>query len=156
MNSDGRDFCLKLSFTCPHSGQPGDSAGADSELLQRINQNLFDGAHVGADIAFPLAQIDDRVADDLAGPMVGHIPAAIGLVQFNAFLPQYGLGEEQIFIAPVAADGDDVGVLDEEQMILSEAFPALRGDPTCGPDRGRRSGGRTAALSLPQALIAMP
>jgi hypothetical protein len=128
MNSDGRDFRLKLSFTSPHTGQFRDPSGTDSELLQRINQNLFNGTDIRADIALPLAKVDDGVADDLAGAVVSDIAAAIRVVQFNVLLPQDGFRREEVFAAPVAPDGDDVRVLNEEQMILTEAFLALGGD----------------------------
>ena len=59
-------------------------SGPDAEFGQRLDQNLFQRAQVGDHVALPFAQIENRIADDLAGTVIGHVAAAIGVVQFDS------------------------------------------------------------------------
>ncbi len=87
--------------------------------------DLFDGANIGDHIPFPFTQIDDRIADDLAGAVVGDIAAAVGSDEFDAGAREEFRGGEKIFIVSVAAHGDDVRMFDEQKLIRDFATLAL-------------------------------
>ncbi len=68
-------------------------------------------------------EIDDRVADDLPGTVVGDIAAAAGFVDGDASrLEQRGRGED-VRAASVASDAEreHVGVLEQQQLVVNRA-----------------------------------
>ena len=83
-------------------------------------------------IALPLIQVHDRVADQLPGTMIRHISAAIGRVDGNARAVQYVFAGEQIITVRIAAQGDDVRVLDKQELIRDQAGFAVAGVPALG------------------------
>ena len=75
----------------PYTGLAGDAlgqhavlgAGADEGFFQPAD--IFDGAKVGTFFAGKFsAQIEDRIADDLSGPVIGDVAAAIDFVDLDA------------------------------------------------------------------------
>ncbi len=77
------------------------------------------------DIALPLIQVEDRVADHLPRTMIRHIPAAIGFMQGNSGAPQCFFTHQQVLPVGVAAKGDHVRMLNEEKLIRDQAGAAL-------------------------------
>ncbi len=75
--------CPDLLVADPNSRQAGDSRSGDAELRDRSNQHFFDVAHVAVNIAAVRFEVDDRVADKLAGPVIGHVAAAARFVNFD-------------------------------------------------------------------------
>src|SRR5215471_5425794 len=61
--ADGCDF----ASAGPHADQIGYASGFDAVIGERIDEGLLDGMDVGADVALPFAQIEDGVANQLAG-----------------------------------------------------------------------------------------
>ena len=89
VNADGGDFALaaRLVFsmeaqdsskgpprTAPDAGEAADAAGLDAKVGAKADQGLFhkadkvDRAQTAADWVAEAAQIEDRIADELAGP----------------------------------------------------------------------------------------
>jgi hypothetical protein len=97
---------------------------------ERENQNFFESPQVGPDVSPPALEIHHRVADQLAWAVIGHIAAAVGLVIVDAELAQAVFGDQQILVFSVAAEGDHVGMFDEEQSVLAvsilEVFDLLK------------------------------
>ena len=62
-------------------------------------------------IALPLAQEEDRVADQLARPVIGDVAAALDLVERRV------AEVEQVLAVGAAAGGDHVRVLDEDERV---------------------------------------
>jgi hypothetical protein len=60
-------------------GHPGHSAGGHAVVEARPDQDLLEVPHVAVDVATVRSQVQDRVADDLAGPVVGHVATAARL-----------------------------------------------------------------------------
>ena len=79
-DADGAD----LLRADPGPGQPRDPAGLEAVLAGHPDHHLFEIAHVLVHVAAVRLQADDRVADDLARAVVGHIAAAAGLVNLDA------------------------------------------------------------------------
>ena len=63
----------------PDAGQALDSLAFDAELRQRQDQRLLEVAAVALDVLAVPLQVEDRVADELPGPVVGRLAAAVGL-----------------------------------------------------------------------------
>src|SRR6266566_2632217 len=61
----------------------------DSKFRGRPNHRFFQHPHIPNDVPPDRAQIQDRVSNKLAWPVIGDVPAAAGLVVFHAFLPQH-------------------------------------------------------------------
>src|SRR5436853_3822322 len=78
-DADGGD----LFVTDPHAGQPGDALAFDTVFANRANQDFFDVAHVTVHVAAIRLEIDHRIADQLARPVISHVAAASGLVNFD-------------------------------------------------------------------------
>ena len=62
----------------------------------RVDHHLLEGAHVRHNVALPFAQIEDRVADHLAGAVIGDVAAAVGGLQVDAALLISLLGQKQV------------------------------------------------------------
>ena len=82
-------------------------------------------ANVGAHVALPFSQIEDRIADDLARTVIGDVAAAVGGVELDAGARQDFVAGQQIFHVAVAAQRDDVRVFDDQQLVGNQR-PALR------------------------------
>src|ERR1019366_5099292 len=73
VHPDGGD----LALAHPHAGQFGNPAGGNAVLRQSGDDGLFHRAHIRADIALPIAQIEDGIAHQLSGTVVRHVAPAI-------------------------------------------------------------------------------
>lgn len=121
MHADSRDFA---PFH-PHSRQLGDAAGGDSKLSQSVDDHLFDGAHVTDHVTLPFAQIEDWVADQLPGAVVGDVASAVGRVKGNAGTPQDFFAGQQVLHAPVTPQRDHMRVLEQQKLVANLSLLAL-------------------------------
>ena len=67
--------------------------------------------------AQPGAQIDDRINDQLSGPVIGHIAAAPRLEQLDAELAPPSLVRQHVLRMRRCAESDDVRVLQQQQLV---------------------------------------
>ena len=85
-HADGRDLRGPVDPHARVAVEPGRTG--EPEVGQRVDQHLLDRAHVGDGVghaAAPLAgHRQDRVADELARPVVGDVAAAVGADQLGA------------------------------------------------------------------------
>ena len=97
--------------------RPRLGVGWDVEVREGVYDYFLKGADVleGAD-AKP-AQVDDGVADELAGAVVGDLAAAVGLVDGDAQCCYLVVRGEQVLVAAKAAAGVDVGVLQHQEGV---------------------------------------
>ena len=58
-------------------GLAADAVAGDGERLERLDQRLLETKDVFLDVDAETAQIDERVADDLARAVVGDLAAAV-------------------------------------------------------------------------------
>src|SRR5256885_13652461 len=103
------------------AGSAGDPARGDAVLERGANHDFLEHAHVPTYVAANGREIQDGIADDLAGTMVGDIATAAAVVKLDAFLPQYLLAHEQVFTLAIASLGDDVGMLAQEKNVFDGA-----------------------------------
>ena len=76
-----------LLVTDPHAGIPRLTVRGDTELGERVDEHAFERAHVRDDVAqavAPVGQRDDRVADELTGPVIRDVAAAIRAHELGA------------------------------------------------------------------------
>ena len=120
-------MAASFSSPDPDAGQPGHAAAVDAVVGRHADQHLFQVAHVAVHVAAIGLQVDDRVADDLAGAVVGDVAAAAGLVHLDAARGQRLGGRENVRSAAVAAHAErqDVRMLDEQQQIADAARAPL-------------------------------
>ncbi len=62
----------------PHAGQPCGAVGHNAIASQRDDDRLLQHPQVAQHIAAVARELEDRVADDLAGAVVGDVAAAVG------------------------------------------------------------------------------
>ena len=124
-HADRRD----LLVADPHAGEPvGARSGLDTEIGERGDEHRLEPAHVRDDVALagaPLGERDDRVADELPGPVVGDVAAAVGPHELGA----HRLGRHE-HVGEIGARPErvHVRVLLQEQVVVGRARvqPALQ------------------------------
>ena len=96
-----------------------DTSGGETEVGEHVDDHLLDGVDVGHGVGHtptPLAgQGEDRVADQLPGPVVGDVAAPVGGHQ----LPSLGLDVDQdVGGRRRASEGDHVGMLEQQDVVV--------------------------------------
>ena len=76
------------------------------------------------------AQIDDGVADELSGAVIGDVAATVDLVQLDVARGELLVGGDDVFAMRVAAEGEDGEVLEQQQRVADEALLARIDDAT--------------------------
>ena len=132
VDADGGNFGWFNAWGCwrsPDAGELGDARGGDAEVGAGADEGLFhftnefDGAE-GFALAFwggEGAEIEDGVADKLAGTVEGDVAAAVAFNDFYAALGQeFGRGQDVGGLG-VAAQGDDWGVFQQKKDVADLA-----------------------------------
>ena len=102
---------------------PGCRSAAEPERAQRGDERRLELAQVPVQVLPVLPEVEDRVADELARAVVGHVPAALDLGHLDPAPLELGRRERQAGRPGAAAQGDHRLVLDQQQ----EVVPALAG-----------------------------
>jgi hypothetical protein len=121
-NADGPDF---LSAN-PRAGQPFHTLRGDAVIGADPNHHLFEIANVPMDIASIRTQIEDRIRDNLPGPVVRHITTAPRFMHFDALcckLPIAGFHMRPAVATD--AEGYHSWMLEQEQKIGNTPGTAL-------------------------------
>ena len=63
----------------PDAGEPVDPLALEAERRERADQRLLEVAAVPLHVLAVPLQVEDRVADELPGPVEGGLAAAVGL-----------------------------------------------------------------------------
>ena len=110
----------------PDTGAFGDALGGDAEVFTGEDEGFFheadevDRAEVGAMFAGEVAaEVEDGVADELAGAVVGDVSAAVNLVDFDAFGGEGFVGEQDIGSGGIAAEGEDRRVFQQDKGVTN-------------------------------------
>ena len=82
------------------------------------------GPEAGAARTAQAAQIEDGVADELAGAVIGDVAAAIDFVKRDAAAGQELIGSENVGAVGVAAQGEHGRMLEEQQDVADAALLA--------------------------------
>src|SRR4029077_15527982 len=105
----------------PDAGFAWDAIRCDAEIGGGTDHGLFEGAHVPVDVAADGTEIEDGVADDLAWAVIRDVAAAVGFAELDIFLAEDIFGSEEIFLAGVTAEGQNVGMFAEEEVVVDGA-----------------------------------
>lgn len=135
VDADGGDFAcgrvgrdLWVGEAAPDASQAGDAAGGDAMEGAEADESFFheadkvDGAEAAAVGVGQGAEVEDGVADELAGAVVGDIATAVDFVDSDAAEGEKVTGGEDVGAVGVAAEGEDGRVLEEEKDVLGAAF----------------------------------
>jgi hypothetical protein len=123
MDADGGEFLFRdIAWGLdPDAGLAGDAIGRDAEIGGGADHGFFEGADVPVNVAADEVEIEDGVADDLAGAVISDVAAAVGFAELDIFLAQDVFGGEKIFLAGVAAEREDMRMLAEEEDVVDGA-----------------------------------
>jgi hypothetical protein len=128
--ADGGDLFLGdgAAGVGPDAGELADALGGDAEVFAGEDEGFFHEAdkvyraEVWALFAGEVApEVEDGVADELAGAVVGDVAAAVDLVDGDAFAGEKVVGGEDVGAGGVAAEGEDRGVFEEDEGVADEA-----------------------------------
>lgn len=117
MHTDGGD----LAVLDPDAGRAGQTAGRQTELSQGVDEDLLEAAHIGDDVPPPVPQIENRVAHHLPRTVIGDVAAAVGFEKLDTGALEHLRARQQVLAPPVAAHGDHVRVLEQEQLVGDRA-----------------------------------
>ena len=104
-------------------------------LGQRADRHPLQAPHVLVHVVAVGAQRDDRVGDELAGPVVGDAPAAVGVADFDPLHLVPLAPHRQLLLGGAAAARVDGGVLEQQQHVRDLALLARPLQPALGDQR---------------------
>ncbi len=110
---DGRHLALFGPHPCVTRLGPRRHA----EIGEDSDDSLLDASHMGNDL-LGIPQPDNRVPDKLTGPVVGDVPPAVDPVHLCPERDQRLLGDEEVRAIAVAAHRVDVGMLQQQQVVV--------------------------------------
>src|SRR6185437_15466908 len=128
VHAQGGELFFALRRIDPDAMAAENAARGETVVGGREDHHLFELLDVPADVALVLREVENRIADDLAGAVVGDVAAAVCLMEFDVHLAQDIRVGEKIFALTVAPERDDVWVLAEEEHIRHDARFARRDD----------------------------
>lgn len=67
----------------PHARRPGVTCRRQPEISERVDDRLLEQTDPAVDSQADPIKIDDRIRDQLAGAVIGHIPTSIGLLPLD-------------------------------------------------------------------------
>ena len=109
------------SLRRPDARQPLDRAGLDAVGAERRDHHPLHAPDVVVDVVAVRAQAHDRVADELAGAVVGDAAAAVGLGDLDSLHPVPVLAHRQLVGGRAPALRVDGRVLEQEQHVRDRA-----------------------------------
>jgi len=147
VNADGADlaFTARVIFIhggtgrvrraagrwAPDAGETADAAGGHAVDSADTDEGFFDEAHKvdgtkagGAAGVAEAAEVEDGVADELAGAVIGDVAAAVDFVKGDAAAGKELVGGQDVGAVGVAAKGENARVFEEEQDVVDAALEA--------------------------------
>src|SRR5262249_30841561 len=109
-----------LATVAPHPREAWTSVRRDVEIREHPDEHVLEAAHVPANVGSEVAEPEDRVADELARTVIGHLTAPLRSDDRNAGCRRVA---EMPRIAP-APQRVPRGVLEEEHRVRSTGEPA--------------------------------
>src|SRR6266513_3100182 len=107
----------------PHAGETGRARlGSDSQLVEVRDQRRLEARDVVADRDAQSGQVEDRVADQLAGSVIRGLAAAIHPDHIDSARPALVVIPENMLRTRGLAHREDVGVLEQQQRVVLAAL----------------------------------
>lgn len=136
VDADGADFSLATGSwlgvmeAAPDARKPGDASGANAIDTAEADQGFFhhaDKVHGTEAAAFGIlkaAQVEDGVADELAGTVIGNVAAAVDFVKSDAAAGEEFIGREDVGAAGVATECQNGRMFEQEKSVVDVACEA--------------------------------
>src|SRR5207247_4419332 len=102
----------------PHPGQTGNPRRAQAVAGECPDQDLLQVPEVARHVTPVRAQVQNRIPDQLAGPVVGDLTAPTRVGDRHTPLPERRLAEQDVLAAGIPAQRDHRRVLEEEEVLL--------------------------------------
>ena len=104
---------------------PGDDAAGRA----RRDERRLEGTHERAHQQAALVQPDDRIGHELAGAVVGDLPAALGSDDRDAASGEFLVTREDVGRVGLPAQGQDGWMLQEQELVPDRAGHAFVDEP---------------------------
>src|SRR5688572_26856213 len=120
-------FLLAARLAGPHARQSRHPACLDAEECRGTNQHRLEIANVVMHIAPIRIQVEDRIADELAGAVVRDVAAAARLEYRNAGGRERSFTGDDVraLAAGLDAERDDRRMFEQQQRVANRAAAAL-------------------------------
>jgi hypothetical protein len=82
-----------------------------------LDDGLFEFIDVFAGAFYKIAQVEDGIADDLSGTVIGDVAATVGLNEAGMFGSELKAVDQQVFCLAAFPEGEYMGVLTKEEII---------------------------------------
>ena len=109
----------------PAAGMAVASGGGHARGGARLDQGGLERPDEGSDQQAAVVQSDDRIRHQLARTVIGDLPAALGPLDDDATGSELPIGGEDVRGIGLAAEGQNGGMLEEEQLVPDRAGGAL-------------------------------
>ena len=121
------DAILRSSTQTPTCSRSSPAVGIDAERRERVDHDALEVVRVAPQVLAVVAQVEDRVADELAGAVPGRAPAAIGAQHLPAERAVGGLAAGKLGVGVGgAAERQRRRVLAEHDRVGHGALRARR------------------------------
>ena len=138
VNADGADFGFFFRIAtrtrrAPDAGQAVDAPGLHAKLAAKTNQRLFHPVHkilrphAAAACVAQSAQVEDGIAHQLAGAVIGHVAAAADLVNGDAAAGQQLVRGKNVRAVRVTAQRNHRRMFEQKQHVPDAALGDERG-----------------------------
>jgi hypothetical protein len=85
----------------PNAGKAFFALRFNAVLQQRLDDDLFQTPEIAMDIGKVVVEIQNRIADDLTGPVVGYITTPINMKNLNTATPEFFLtSKKMVWVSP--------------------------------------------------------
>ena len=108
-------------------GHPERRAGLDQRCLERPDEGAKEQPAVG--------ELDDRVRDELAGPVVGHLASALDADELDAAGIEQRRRGEDVSVVGAPAKREDGRVLEQQEPVADAVLGARASEPPSGDPR---------------------
>ena len=120
LHAEGADFARvgRAFFPVePHAGESGDAAGIQAILGQGADDGLLQQAQIPVDVGPEVVEVENGVAYQLAGAVIGNITAPVDAVEAGLVRSQGGIVEQQVLGLATFAQRISMRVFAEEQVV---------------------------------------
>src|SRR5207237_10357082 len=106
-----------LVVSDPDAAFAFDAFGGDAVFGDGADQHFLEVRDVFADVALAFAEVEDGVADELAGAVIGDVAAARRFEKADTLRAKDVAAGEQMIEFAAAAEGDDRRMYEQEKLV---------------------------------------
>jgi len=108
-----------LTITNPDSDQSLPPPGLDAEMGQGADHSLLKQMHIVRHCEVMLSEGENRIADELAGTVIGYVAAALYTVDGDASTSELVIGRQDVRRVCVATQSDGWLMLKQEEHVAN-------------------------------------